>query len=145
MVRRKLISNSVKETVAFGARLGKKLKAGDIVALSGIFGAGKTYFTKGIARGLGVKNIDKVVSPSFVLGTVHHGKRYKLYHFDAHRLPDAAELLRLGFTDCFSNGVCVMEWAERMRELKAQPNVTIVYFKVTGKNKRLIKISGKKL
>ncbi len=140
-----IISHSVKETMALGARLGKKLKAGDIVALTGVFGAGKTYFTKGIAKGLGVKNVNKVVSPSFVLGTIHLGKKYKLYHFDTHRLPDATELLNLGFTDCFSDGVCVMEWAERMRGLKAQPNVIVVSFKITGKNKRIIKISGKKI
>ena len=127
--------------MALGARLAKYFKTGDMIALSGIFGAGKTYFTKGIARGLGVKDIKKVVSPSFVLGTVHQGRKLKLYHFDAQRLASAGELLKLGLTECFLDGVCVVEWGEKIPEIKQQPNLIYITFEVTGKNKRRLTIS----
>lgn len=138
----KIISHNVKETMAIGNRLAKYLKIGDIVALSGIFGAGKTYFTKGIARGLGVKLLKNVNSPSFVLCNIYKGKNLKLYHFDAYRLPDAKELLKLGLTECFYDGVCVMEWSERLSGLKYQPNVISINFNVKGKDERILTFSG---
>lgn len=138
----KIISRSVKETMTIGSRLAKHLKTGDIVALSGIFGAGKTYFTKGIAQGLGVKRLKDVNSPSFVLCNIYKGNKLKLYHFDAYRLPDAKELLKLGLTDCFYDGVCVMEWSERLVALKYQPNVIFVNFKVKGENERVLTFSN---
>lgn len=128
--------------MAIGSRLAKYLKTGDIVALSGIFGAGKTYFTKGIAQGLGVKKSQLVNSPSFMLCNIYKGKKLKLYHFDAYRLPDAKELFKLGLTECFYDGVCVMEWAERLTALKYQPNVISVNFKVKSENERILTLSG---
>lgn len=142
-----ILSDSVEETMSIGTRLAKQLKTGDIVVLSGIFGAGKTYFTKGIARGLGVKDIKKVVSPSFVLGAIHQGRKLKLYHFDAQRLANAKELLNLGLGECFYDGVCVIEWGEKIPELKVMPaspsggpNIISVKFEAIGKNKRALKI-----
>jgi len=148
MIRRKMIkfiSHSVKETMTIGSRLARHLKVGNIVALSGIFGAGKTYFTKGIAQGLGIKRLNEVKSPSFVLCNIYQGKRLKLYHFDAQRLPDAKELLKLGLTECFYDGVCVMEWAEKLPRLNRQPNVIQVKFTLKGKTKRLIEIGYNRL
>lgn len=161
MLLQKIISRSVQETIALGKRLAWYLKAGDLVALVGVFGAGKTYFTKGIARGLGIKKWREVNSPSFVLcnvyrpvGAVHeppksrHGGRAirelpLLYHFDAQRLSDAKEFLRLGLTEAFVDGVCVMEWADKWPGLMGLPNVLRVGFKLKGKNKRLLEFSGK--
>lgn len=157
-----IISHSVKETMALGTRLAKHLKTGDIVALSGAFGAGKTYFTKGIAKGLGVKKINEVISPSFILCNIHQGKRLKLYHFDAHRLPDARELFKLGLTEGLFDGVCVIEWADKFprsalaergssrrsvgaARLNKQSNVIYVQFTLKGKTKRKIKIIGSRV
>lgn len=143
IVSYKVISHSVKETMALGKRVGRYLKAGDLVALVGVFGAGKTYFTKGLAQGLGVKRVNKVVSPSFVLCNVHKGKRLALYHFDVQRLANAKELLRFGLTEAFVDGVCVMEWADKWSGLMGLPNVLKVGFELKGKNKRLLEFSGK--
>jgi len=134
----KIISHSVKETIGIGRRLARHLKIGDIVALSGIFGAGKTYFTKGIAQGAGIKKRQQVNSPSFVLCNVYNCRKFKIYHFDAHRLPKAEELLELGLTDCFYDGVCVLEWAEKVTGLARQPNVIPISFKVKNRNERIL-------
>ena len=79
------ISNSIDETVALGKALAKKLKEGSVVALTGDLGSGKTVFTKGIAKGLGVKNSRYVNSPTFVIIKEYKGK-LPLYHFDLYRL-----------------------------------------------------------
>jgi tRNA threonylcarbamoyladenosine biosynthesis protein TsaE len=134
----KIKSRSVKETIGIGKRLARHLRIGDIVALSGIFGAGKTYFTKGIAQGLGIKKSQQVNSPSFVLCNVYNCKKLKIYHFDAHRLPKAEELLELGLTDCFYDGVCVLEWAEKVSGLAGQSNVIPISFKVKSANERIL-------
>lgn len=143
IVSYKVVSHSVKETMALGKRAGRYLKAGDLVALVGVFGAGKTYFTKGLAQGLGVKRVNEVISPSFILCNVHKGKRLVLYHFDVQRLPDAKELLRLGLTEAFVDGICVMEWADKWSGLMGLPNVLRVGFKLKGKNERLLEFRGK--
>lgn len=143
IVSYKVISPSVKETMALGERIGRHLKAGDLVALVGIFGSGKTYFTKGIARGLGVRRINEVISPSFTLCNTHKGKRLNLYHFDVQRLPNANELLKLGFTDAFIDGVCVMEWADKWAGLIRLPNVLRIEFTLNSKHKRLLEFRGK--
>lgn len=142
MVR--IISKSIKETFAIGKKLAKHLKPGDIVALVGIFGAGKTYFTKGIAWGLGVNRWREVNSPSFILGNVYQGKQYKLYHFDCQRLSFAEELLNLGFTDGVANGIIVVEWADKLPHLDKYPDLIQINFTVKGKTKRLLTFSGNK-
>jgi len=99
--------------VALGRRLGEALEPGDVVALVGPLGAGKTYFTKGIALGLGVADAKAVVSPSFVLVREHLG-RCLIRHIDAYRLTDASELVEIGAEELFDElGVTVVEWADR--------------------------------
>ncbi len=106
-------THSVEETVALGRALGGVLGPGDVVALVGPLGAGKTYFTKGIALGLGVEESSQVISPSFVLVREHKG-RCVLRHVDAYRLHDPRELVELGAEELFDEaGVTVMEWADR--------------------------------
>ena len=139
----KLNSHNVKETMVLGRRLAGHLKTGDLVALVGIFGAGKTYFTKGIARGLGVKRISEVISPSFTLCNIHKARRLNLYHFDVQRLPNARELLRLGFTDAFIDGVCVVEWADKWTGLIKFSNVLRIEFKLKSKHERLLEFRSK--
>jgi tRNA threonylcarbamoyladenosine biosynthesis protein TsaE len=111
-------THSVEETVALGRALGELLQPGDVVALVGPLGAGKTYFTKGIAAGLGVADTAKVVSPSFVLVREHlgrgHGVGTRLRHVDAYRLRHPRELTELGAEELFDEmGVTVVEWADR--------------------------------
>ena len=110
-----ITTNSTDETLALGKRLGSLLGAGDVVALSGPLGSGKTYLTKGIALGLGLTDSRAVRSPTFILISEHPG-RLTLYHVDAYRLEGAAELESLGSDEFMtSGGVTVVEWAERVK------------------------------
>jgi tRNA threonylcarbamoyladenosine biosynthesis protein TsaE len=107
-----LTSGSAAETEAAGARLAENLQVGDVVALVGELGAGKTQFVKGIARGLGVA--DTVTSPTFTLIHEYRGGRLSLYHFDFYRLDQAGALTTIGFDEYLSgDGVCVIEWADK--------------------------------
>jgi tRNA threonylcarbamoyladenosine biosynthesis protein TsaE len=106
-------SHSAEQTVRFGARLGELLLPGDVVALSGDLGAGKTTFVSGLSRGWG--SPDQVTSPTFVL--VNEYRRpggLRLWHLDGYRLSSAAEALAFGFDDLLAaEGVIVIEWPER--------------------------------
>lgn len=135
----KVITDSVKETVRLGRRLAKLLRPGDFVALIGIFGAGKTYFTKGIAEGLGVSRSSPVTSPSFVLCNVYQGRKgLKLLHYDAQRLDNPGEILRLGMQD-IDNAIAVMEWGDKvLPHIKHIDRLIKVCFTVKGRNQRLI-------
>lgn len=104
-------SESVERTRRLGAILGGLLARGDVVLLHGELGAGKTAFTQGIGRGLGVTAM--VNSPTFTILKEYAG-RLPLYHFDLYRIEDPGELESLGFADYFAgDGVSVIEWAER--------------------------------
>lgn len=105
--------NSETETRQLGARLGKLLPDGAVVALNGPLGAGKTRLVQGLAEAIGLDPRD-VVSPTFTLVQEHRGTR-TLYHFDAYRLRDDDEFLALGVDEYFSaGGLCVIEWAEKV-------------------------------
>jgi tRNA threonylcarbamoyladenosine biosynthesis protein TsaE len=105
-------SRSPAATRAVGARLGAAARPGDVIALRGPLGAGKTELARGIARGLGVA--EPIVSPTFVLIAEHAG-RVPLFHVDCYRLAGAAEALAAGILDDRSaEGVTVIEWAERL-------------------------------
>ncbi|MBP7746790.1 MAG: tRNA (adenosine(37)-N6)-threonylcarbamoyltransferase complex ATPase subunit type 1 TsaE [Phycisphaerae bacterium] len=104
-------------TLALGRRLGRLLRTGDFLALTGPLGAGKTQLIKGVAAGLGVPTEQPVVSPTFVLVREYVG-RLKLYHIDAYRLTGAAELLALGVDEMLAEpgSVVAVEWADRVAE-----------------------------
>lgn len=107
-------ANSAEETVALGERLGAFLRPGDIIALEGNLAAGKTTITKGIARALGVN--DTITSPTFCLVSEYAGKM-PLYHFDVYRLQGADDFANLGADEMlYGNGVCVIEWSEKIIE-----------------------------
>nr|WP_320415660.1 tRNA (adenosine(37)-N6)-threonylcarbamoyltransferase complex ATPase subunit type 1 TsaE [Candidatus Contubernalis alkalaceticus] len=107
-----LTAASTQETREVGKKLGMLLATGDIVALFGDLGTGKTVFTQGLAQGLGVHNY--VTSPTFVLINEYPG-RLPLYHFDVYRLEDPEEILELGYEEYFyGEGVSVIEWAEKI-------------------------------
>ena len=115
MLERHLCSSSEAETEALGERLAGLLRVGDVVALYGDLGAGKTTFVRGLARGLGSE--DAVASPTFVLMHVYEG-RLPLYHFDAWRLEGPGDLAALGVEEYLEgDGVAVVEWSERAEGL----------------------------
>lgn len=135
----KIISNSVDETIGIGEGLAKKLKAGDVVALVGNLGAGKTVFTKGIAKGLGVKDIRYVNSPTFVTIKEYEG-RIPLYHFDIYRLNKSSVLDSESYEEYFyGDGVTVIEWADKIRAILPKKYIE-VKLSVIGEGRRKIEI-----
>lgn len=135
-----MISKSIEETIAAGAKLGRKLKPGDVVALIGDLGSGKTVLTKGIAQGLGVKNVKYVNSPTFVIIKEHKGK-IPLYHFDLYRLNRSSVIDAENFEEYFyGDGVAVVEWADRIRGLLPKRHIE-VRLSVAGGGKRKIEIT----
>ena len=110
-----LQTDSPEETQLLGYAVGERAQPGDVFLLSGPLGAGKTCFTQGLARGLGVEGY--VRSPTFVLMTRHRG-RLTLHHIDLYRIGSPEEAWDLGLDEqLFDSGVCVIEWAERAEEL----------------------------
>lgn len=110
------ISRTVEETIALGRQMGETATAGDVFALVGDLGAGKTQLVKGIADGMGAPA--DVTSPTFTLIHEYIGGRTPLYHFDFYRIESGNEAARLGLDEYFfGDGVCVVEWADRFPEL----------------------------
>ena len=104
-------SKSEKDTFDLAAGLAKKARKGDIIALVGDLGVGKTAFTKGFASGLGIT--EPVISPTFTFVQVYESGRLPLYHFDVYRIGDISEMDEIGYEDCFyGEGVSIMEWAD---------------------------------
>jgi tRNA threonylcarbamoyladenosine biosynthesis protein TsaE len=130
------------ETVCLGEIFGSILPQGALIALTGELGAGKTVFTKGLARGLGMIDDREVTSPSFVLVNEYQG-RVPIYHLDLYRLPEAAEVEELGWTEFLGGpGVVVVEWAERAAELLPDDRVELE-IRWIGLSERAFRISGK--
>jgi len=101
--------NSVEETYEVAHKIADSLKGGEIILLNGDLGAGKTTFTKGLAKALGVK--DTVTSPTFTFMKEYNEGRIPLYHFDMYRVESEEELYELGLNDyLYMQGVCVIEW-----------------------------------
>ena len=137
----KYITNSDKETLELGKRLGACLLAGDMVALIGGLGSGKTLFTKGIALGLGLGPETIITSPSFSLVNEYDCGRV-FYHMDLYRLERLSELLLTGLEEYLhAGGVVVMEWADRCPEILPDGRVE-VRFEILDEQRRDISISG---
>lgn len=144
-----IITENAKETQKFAQDLAKKLllrqgfgghgKKAVVIALEGELGAGKTTFTKGFSKALGIK--EKILSPTFVLIHKHNLKVKSLYHIDAYRLNSEKDLLKLGVKEIFANpeNIVLIEWADRVK--KAIPkNAIWIHFDHLDKNKRKITI-----
>jgi len=109
-----ITSNSVEETMALGRRIGGRLKGGEVFAICGPLGSGKTHLIKGIAAGAGAEDRANVTSPTFVIVNQYHG-RFDLYHLDAYRIESLAEFEMLGFDDfCYPQSVVLIEWADKI-------------------------------
>ena len=104
------------ETQALGEKIGKTLKQGDVIALIGDLGTGKTCLTQGIARGAGIAPDEIVSSPSYILINEYNGT-VPIYHIDLYRLENSEEIAELGLSEYVEgDGICIIEWAERMAD-----------------------------
>lgn len=120
---RKVIRNEL-DTREFGRELAEKLKPGDIVALIGDLGTGKTTLTKSIAEGLGITEM--ITSPTFTIVQEYTEGRLPLYHFDVYRLCDLEEMYELGYEEYFfGQGICVVEWADQIMEIIPEDAIII--------------------
>lgn len=137
-----IISHSAAQTQRLGARLGELAQTGDLFCLEGELGSGKTCFVQGLGRGLGI--LEAIHSPTFILANEHRNGRLPLFHLDAYRMGSAAEALGIGLDDYLAgDGVCVIEWAEKIRAALPPERLWIV-FRYLGETKRalLVRASG---
>jgi tRNA threonylcarbamoyladenosine biosynthesis protein TsaE len=133
-----LETHSLDETLEFGKRLAQELQRGDVIALSGELGAGKTALVKGIARGLDI-TVD-VTSPTFTLIHEYAGGRMPLYHVDLYRLDGISQALAIGIEDYLNGaGVTVIEWAERIASL-LPPHTTRIRIESLAESTRRIEV-----
>lgn len=117
-------TRSAKETFAAACALGKQAKPGQIFALTGDLGVGKTIFAGGLAKGLGIE--EPVSSPTFTIVQVYETGRLPFYHFDVYRIADPEEMEEIGYEDYFyGDGVCLVEWADLIREIMPEHTVWI--------------------
>ena len=138
-----ILSPNANKTIEVARLLGSKLKKGDILALSGELGSGKTCFTAGLARGLGVNENYQITSPTFTLIN-EYPARCKLYHFDVYRLSGYSEFEDLGYEEYFySEGIVVIEWAEKIADI-LPPSAFFIKFEYVDENSRKINIQGPK-
>ena len=136
------ITNSPAETEAIGAALGRILPAGTVIAYRGDLGAGKTAFTRGLARGLGYR--DMVTSPTYTIVNEYLGGRLPLFHFDMYRLRCAEDLWDIGWEDYLDRGgICAVEWSENVED--ALEDVLTVTIGKLGDTSRRITIEGGEL
>jgi len=132
-------TNSPAQTEAVGEQLAKTLPPGAVIAYTGDLGAGKTAFTRGLARGLGCT--DLVTSPTYTIVNEYLSGRLPLFHFDMYRLASAEELWDIGWEDYLERGgICAVEWSENVMD--AMENAIFVRMEKTGEESRRITIEG---
>ena len=133
------LTNSPTETETVGAALAQRLTPGAVIAYRGDLGAGKTAFTRGLARGLGIQ--DPVTSPTYTIVNEYLGGRIPLFHFDMYRLHSADDLFDIGWDDYLERGgVCAVEWSENVEDALENP-ITVTIEKL-GEESRKITITG---
>ena len=133
------LTNSPEETEKLGEKLAKQLTPGTVLAYRGDLGAGKTAFTRGLARGLGYT--EPVTSPTYTIVNEYLGGRMPLFHFDMYRLSSADDLFDIGWEDYLERGgVCAVEWSENVPE--AMEGAVEVSIEKTGEDSRKITITG---
>lgn len=133
-------SYSENDTYAIAAGLAQKAKKGDIFALTGDLGVGKTAFTKGFAKGLGIE--EPITSPTFTIVQVYESGRLPLYHFDVYRIGDVSEMDEIGYEDYFfGEGVSVMEWADLVEPILPPETIRVAISKDLSKGTDYRKIT----
>ena len=136
-------SFSPEDTFGVGEQLAKEARPGDIYTLEGDLGVGKTIFTKGVARGLGID--EPVTSPTFTILQEYDSGRLPLYHFDVYRIGDPEEMEEIGYDDYFfGEGICLIEWANLITEILPENiiQITIEKDREKGFDYRRITIDG---
>ena len=135
------ITKSPEGTELLGQKLGAVLRGGEVIAYRGDLGAGKTAFTRGLARGLGISM--RVTSPTYTIVNEYTGGRLPLFHFDMYRLGSSDELFDIGWEDyLLRGGVCAVEWSENVAD--AMQDAVTVSIEKTGDDERRITIEGGK-
>ena len=133
------LTNSPEETEKVGAALGNILTPGTVIAYRGDLGAGKTAFTRGLARGLGYR--EPVTSPTYTIVNEYLGGRLPLFHFDMYRLASSDDLWDIGWEDYLERGgICAVEWSENVAD--ALEDAITVCIEKTGENSRRITLEG---
>ena len=133
------LTNSPEQTEEVGAALSKVLSPGTVIAYRGDLGAGKTAFTRGLAKGLGCT--DMVTSPTYTIVNEYLSGKYPLFHFDMYRLASSDDLWDIGWEDYLDRGgVCAVEWSENVAD--AMENAIIVTIEKLGEDARRITIEG---
>ncbi len=137
------VTNSPAETEALGQRLAERLQPGDVIAYTGDLGAGKTAFTRGLARGLGIT--ERITSPTFTIVNEYLGGRLPLFHFDMYRLGSSEELYEIGWEDYLARGgVCAVEWSEIVADALEEPCIRVDIRQGETENQRKITVEGGK-
>ena len=133
------ITNSPAETEAIGAALGKILTPGTVIAYRGDLGAGKTAFTRGLAKGLGCREI--VTSPTYTIVNEYLGGRLPLFHFDMYRLRSSDDMFDIGWEDYLDRGgICAVEWSENVED--AMEDAICITIEKLGEESRQITLEG---
>ena len=133
------ITNSAQQTEQLGEKLGRILTPGTVLAYTGDLGAGKTAFTRGLAKGLEIP--ERITSPTFTIVNEYEGGRLPLFHFDMYRLGSSDELFDIGWEDYLvRGGVCAVEWSENVEE--AMEGAITVCIQKLGEDSRKITITG---
>lgn len=136
MTEEKRLLRSEQEVIEYGLDLGRRAVPGQIIALTGDLGAGKTTLTKAIARGLGVT--ETVTSPTFTIVREYRSGRLPLFHFDVYRIGDVDEMYELGYEEYFfGEGVCVIEWADLIEDLIPEEALRISIAYGAGEEERI--------
>jgi len=138
-----IICNTVQETKKFASKVSKKIKQGQVIALNGDLGSGKTTFSQGFAKGLGIDQ--HVGSPTFKIVSEYIGFNLKLYHVDCYRLNNIEEFLNLGGENLLfpDKGITLIEWANIIQEILPQDIVEIKFTRFKDDPaKRLLRITG---
>lgn len=128
-------------TMTFGSRLARCCRAGDILALNGDLGSGKTVFARGFIQGAGLVH-EEVPSPTFTLVQVYDGDAFPIYHFDLYRLEDPEDAFELGIEDAFADGVSLIEWPERLGGYLPPHRLELRFDVAPGSDLRHVEISG---
>ena len=135
------VTNSERETEELGARLAGRLGPGAVIAFTGDLGAGKTAFTRGLARGLGIP--DRVTSPTFTIVNEYEGGRLPLFHFDMYRLSSSDELFDIGWEDYLARGgVCAVEWSENIADALEEGTISVKICRGDSDSRRVIAVEG---
>jgi len=135
-------SNSAEQTIELGRKIGSQLKGGEIVAVCGPLGSGKTHLIKGIAAGAGAEDQKQVNSPTFVIVNEYTG-RLDIFHIDAYRLDSVPEFEMLGFDDfCYPQSIVLIEWADKVESVLEALDYIRIELEHAGKTKRTIYIKN---